>query len=123
MPASPAALAGRPCLLQTGGAGVLDRWRLVKGEREEVVEVSGRLVSTAPQVLLEAACAGFGFALLPTWLTEGLVQDKRLLRVLKGWEGPSVSAYAVYRRRLRGSPAIRIFVNAMTHDGVSSHRP
>jgi DNA-binding transcriptional LysR family regulator len=115
-PAAPSALVGQSCLVQTGALGVLDRWSLSKGEREEVVEVSGRLVATTPQVLLDAACAGIGYAFLPSWLTEGPVREKRLVRLLKGWEGPAVSAYAVYRRRLRGSPAIRAFVEAMTYD-------
>jgi DNA-binding transcriptional LysR family regulator len=114
-PVAPSALAGQPCLVQTGALGVLDRWRLAKGEREEVVDVSGRLVATSPQVLLQAACAGVGYAFLPTWLTEDAVREKRLVRLLKGWEGPAVSAYAVYRTRLRGSPAIRAFVEAMTY--------
>jgi DNA-binding transcriptional LysR family regulator len=114
MPASPSALAGQSCLVQTGATGVADRWRLVKNDYEEVVEVSGRLLSTTPQVLLEAACAGIGFALLPTWLTDTPVRARRLARVLKGWEGPAISAYAVYRRRLRGNPAIKAFVEVMT---------
>ena len=94
---------------------MLDRWRLSKGDREEVIDVSGSLVATSPQVLLQAACAGVGYAFLPTWLTEDAVRDKRLVRLLKGWEGPAVSAYAVYRTRLRGSPAIRAFVEAMMY--------
>jgi DNA-binding transcriptional LysR family regulator len=112
-PASPSALTELPCLVQIGVAGMLDRWRLVKGEREDVVEVSGRLTSTAPQVLFDAACAGVGFALLPSWLTDAPVRARRLVRVLKGWESADVTAYAVYRRRLRGSAAVRAFCDVL----------
>ena len=113
-PATPSALVGQPCLVQTSASGVLDRWRLLKGDREEVVDVTGRLVATSPQVLLQAACAGVGYAFLPSWLTEASVRERRLVRLLKGWEGPAVTAYAVYRKRLRGSPAVRAFVEEMT---------
>lgn len=112
-PTSPSALGGHTCLVQVTNTGALDRWRLTHGARERSVEVRGRFSATAPQLLLDAARAGLGLALLPPWLTHDAVARGELERVLPAWESPPVAMYAVYRRNRRGSPAIRAFIDAM----------
>jgi DNA-binding transcriptional LysR family regulator len=112
-PTSPQGLAAHDCLLQVAGSGVVDTWALSKGDRQERVMVRGRVASTAPQVLLEAARAGLGVALLPSWLVEADVGARRLTRLLPAWQSRDVTVYALYRRGLRGAPAIDAFIEAI----------
>jgi DNA-binding transcriptional LysR family regulator len=118
-PREPGGLARLDGLVQASTSGVVDRWRLHRGEEEQVVQVPVRLVSTAPLVLLEAARAGVGVALLPDWLVEEDLRAGRLLRLLPGWASRPVTAWAVYRQALRGSPAVRAFLEAVAEDGPS----
>jgi DNA-binding transcriptional LysR family regulator len=115
-PKTPASLAAHDCLVQLAPTGPVDRWRLVRGDREEQVAVAGRLASTAPQVLLDGARAGLGIALLTSWLLAEDIAAGRLRRVLPGWASPPVTVFAVYRRRLRGAPALRAFIEAVSRD-------
>lgn len=113
-PKTPAALGGHACLVQVTSGGPVDRWRLGRSGRDRTVEVQARFASTAPHVLLGAACAGLGIAFLPPWLTAEAIAQGRLERVLPGWESSPITMYAVHRRSRRGSPAVRAFIEAMT---------
>jgi DNA-binding transcriptional LysR family regulator len=118
-PREPGGLARLDGLVQASTSGVVDRWRLQRGEEERVVQVPVRLVSTAPLVLLEAARAGVGVALLPDWLVEEDLRAGRLVRLLPGWASRPVTAWAVYRRALRGSPAVRAFLEAVAEEDAA----
>jgi len=109
-PHAPGALVGHTCVIQTA----VDRWRLRSGKTARTIGVTGRFSSTTPQVLLDAARAGLGIALLPTWLVAGALEDGSLERILPSWKSDAVTMSAVYRRRLRGSKAIQALVGALT---------
>jgi DNA-binding transcriptional LysR family regulator len=112
-PKSPRSLSAHECLLQVVGSGVSDTWALARGDRIERVRVAGRVASTAPQVLLEAARSGLGVALLPAWLVEEDLRARRLVRLLTGWQSAEVTAYALYRTGLRGAPALDALLEAL----------
>jgi DNA-binding transcriptional LysR family regulator len=112
-PKSPRSLAAHDCLQQVAASGVIDTWALVRGDVIERVRVAGRLASTAPQVLLEAARSGLGIALLPSWLVEDDLRARRLVRLLTDWQSAEVTAYALYRRGLRGAPALDALLEAL----------
>jgi DNA-binding transcriptional LysR family regulator len=113
-PQTPRALVGHTCVIQASAAGPIDRWRLRSGgATTRTVGVTGRFSSNAPQLLLDAAKAGLGIALLPSWLVAGAIGDGTLDRLLPSWRTDAVTMSAVYRRRLRGSPAIQALVGAL----------
>ena len=53
---------------------------------------------------MQAALAGLGFAVLPTYLADPLIAEGRLVRVLEDRmpEGPSLQAVYPHRRHLAG---------------------
>ncbi len=106
-------LANHECLLQLSVTSGPDRYRLQTADEERVVNVSGRLAASAPQTLHEGARAGLGIALLPSWLVREDVEARRLKRVLSDWQSAEITAYAVYRRSLRGSAGVKAFVAAL----------
>ncbi|QDL92485.1 LysR family transcriptional regulator [Paroceanicella profunda] len=74
-------------LLSTGAV-----WRFSRIE----VPVSGRLRVNSPQAVREAALAGLGVALGPSWLFEDGLRTGRLRRVLRGYEAPPVPIHMLY---------------------------
>jgi DNA-binding transcriptional LysR family regulator len=58
------------------------RWTLVGLDGEFSVDIRGRLVADHVQIVLDAAIAGIGIAILPTFFAEPLVAEGRLVRVL-----------------------------------------
>jgi DNA-binding transcriptional LysR family regulator len=117
----PEELARHACLVQLGDAGALDRWELVRDGDGQTCQVTvrGRLKATLPSALLELARGGFGVALLPEWLVAADLQAKRLRRVLPSFSSAPISAYALYRTSLRGSPRVRAFLEALASVGES----
>lgn len=117
VPKQPAEIARIGGLVHSGEGVVRDRWVLVRGGEELHVQVPIRLVSTAPLVLLEAARAGMGTALLPTWLVAEDLRRRRLIQLAPGWGSPPVAVWAIYRTTLRGAPAVRGFLDALRSGG------
>lgn len=62
-----------------------DTWTLAQGTRRERVGVRGRYHVNNPEAVAEAALAGLGVALLPSYLCDDALADGRLVRVLPGW--------------------------------------
>lgn len=90
-PQTPGDLEKHDCivysLLSTGAV-----WRFSETE----VPVSGRLRVNSPQAVREAALAGLGIALGPSWLFEEGLRTGRLQRVLQGYEAPPVPVHLLY---------------------------
>ena len=90
-PQTPEDLGKHDCivysLLSTGAV-----WRFAETE----VAVSGRLRVNSPQAVREAALAGLGIALGPSWLFDEGLRTGRLQRVLQGYEAPPVPVHLLY---------------------------
>jgi len=90
-PQTPEDLGKHDCivysLLSTGAV-----WRFSETE----VPVSGRLRVNSPQAVREAALAGLGIALGPSWLFDEGLRTGRLQRVLQGYEAPLVPIHMLY---------------------------
>ena len=69
-------------------------------------------------VLLEAACAGSGIALLPAETVRKSVGEGRLLRVLAEWHSEDVTVHLVFPTARGLRPAVRAFIDyvAATYD-------
>jgi DNA-binding transcriptional LysR family regulator len=119
-PTTPAELAKHNCLTFSYATG--DRtWRFSKDGRDEQVRVRGTLRANHSETLKEAALAGLGLILMPTWLIGQGLAEGRLLSVLPDWEANTgrISAaghsdagiYAVYLPDRRGSAKVRAFTD------------
>ncbi|WP_028212238.1 LysR family transcriptional regulator [Paraburkholderia mimosarum] len=117
MPRHPGELAERECLRIAYGGSYRARqvWTFSRGpgedEAEEKVNVRGRLISNNLDMLLEAALAGQGFALLPAWLVDEHIRAGRLMHCFDDWRvtphnGDAV-AYAAYLPNRRHSTKVR----------------
>jgi DNA-binding transcriptional LysR family regulator len=115
---APADLAEHECLafaLQPKPAWFFRRPGAAEGAEPLEVAVSGRLRANDSEALLEAALAGVGVALLPTWLTGAEISAGRLCVLLPDWEaliapGPDRAIWAVYPPKRVVAPKVRAFL-------------
>ncbi len=90
-PTSPAALAGHNCL-RYGLVAAESEWRL----RGVTAPASGNLLVSDGTVLREAALAGLGLAVLPSFMVGAELASGRLVEVLEGWRRGEFGLYAVH---------------------------
>ncbi|TPE49269.1 LysR family transcriptional regulator [Amaricoccus solimangrovi] len=85
-PAHPRDLAGHDCLryLTRGGS----EWEFVSAGRRVGFRPRGRLASTSGDAILRWAIAGYGIALLPSFMGGDAIAGKRLERVLPDFPSP-----------------------------------
>lgn len=102
-PRSVEALRSVPCIIDTNMAGQAN-WRLVENGKPVSVHVSGPVRVNSPVAAMQAALAGLGFAVLPSYLAEPSITAGTLVQVLKVQmtEGPSLQAVYPHRRHLAG---------------------
>jgi DNA-binding transcriptional LysR family regulator len=79
------------------------------------IAVNGRLRTNDAEALRDAALAGLGVALLPTWLVSDDVRAKRLIRLLgeREWliaPGPERAIWGIYPPKKVVSPKVRAFL-------------
>ncbi len=84
------------------------------------IPVRGRLRANDSEALRDAALAGLGLALLPTWLVSEDLRAGRLAAVLTQWEwliapGPERAIWAVYPPKKVVSPKVKAFLTFLTH--------
>lgn len=96
-PRVPADLRGHLCLTHAHVA--TSEYRLRRGAEQVRVPVAGPFQSNEATVLMQAALAGAGLALLPTYLVDGELASGRLVRVLPAWEPETFGIHATYLSR------------------------
>ena len=75
------------------------------------VGVASRYSANDATLLLHAALAGGGIALLPTYLVNQHVAAGTLNAVLPDWQPPTITIYALYPSRRHLSPAVRTLLD------------
>jgi DNA-binding transcriptional LysR family regulator len=111
-PRQPADLAEHDALVF--GAGVSPTtWRLDKGTTSVDVTVRPRLVVNDFDVLLEAALAGVGVAMLPIFRCAAALREGKLEHLLKDWCSPQTMIHAVYPTARYLSPKVKAFVELL----------
>jgi DNA-binding transcriptional LysR family regulator len=105
----PKDLAKLPCLVFGAGAQ-RGNWTLVNDDEATTVTVPTRLTTNDFDVLLDAAVAGTGIALLPLHLTIGPLRKKQLVRLLAPWSAAPIPLHAVYPGTRLLSPKVKAFV-------------
>jgi len=108
-PRLPGDLAKHDCLFF--GPGLSDLGPQLEKDGDVVrLTVSPRMTVTEMDILRAAAKAGLGIALLPAFQCVEELRARRLERVLRGWDAPSVPLQAVYPSTRHLSPKVKTFV-------------
>ncbi len=96
-------LRGMPCIVDINMPSH-SSWRFFEDGKQISIHVSGPARVNSPVAAMQAALAGLGFAVLPTYLADPLVAEGKLVRVLEDRmpEGPSLMAVYPHRRHLAG---------------------
>jgi len=108
-PRSPRDLAKHDCLF-FGPALVDVGQQLEKDGNVVQLTVSPRMTVTEMDILHAVAKTGLGIALLPAFQCVEDLRARRLERVLRGWDAPSVPLQAVYPSTRHLSPKVKTFV-------------
>jgi DNA-binding transcriptional LysR family regulator len=108
VPATPEALRDHDCLIYSY---VGDGWRFLAADGSECsVQVRGPLRANSGEVLADAAVAGEGIVLQPTFLVADALRDGRLVPILADWRIEESVAYAVYLPGLRRTARVQAMV-------------
>ncbi|MCV4290841.1 LysR family transcriptional regulator [Pseudomonas capsici] len=114
-PQVPRDLAAHQCLnygyLQSGVS-----LQLSNGKETQKVHVTGPLHANNGDLLAQAAEAGMGIALLPTFIVEKAVEQGRLIPVMCDWQAPPISINAVYPSARRVPLKTRAFLDFLVHE-------
>jgi DNA-binding transcriptional LysR family regulator len=102
-------LAAHDCVATPPVAG-RTVWRLDGPEGSSEVQVNGRFYANAAHVLLQAAMAGLGIALLPEVLSTSQVRDGQLVQVLPEHCVKGLDLYLVYLSRRQLPRAVSVFI-------------
>jgi DNA-binding transcriptional LysR family regulator len=114
-PQVPRDLASHQCLnygyLQSGVS-----LQLSNGRETQKVHVTGPLHANNGDLLAQAAEAGMGIALLPTFIVEKAVAQGRLVPVMCDWQAPPISINAVYPSARRVPMKTRAFLDFLVQE-------
>ena len=108
-PQLPADLAAHRCLSYANFGKSL--WKLQRGDACEEVSVGSHFSGNEATAMLQAALAGGGIAMQPTYLANPHLRDGSLEAVLPQWALPSMDIYALYPSRKHLSPAVRALLD------------
>lgn len=89
------------------------RWLPGRGQHPSGDLVSSDLVSNNGDVLVEAAVAGAGLVLQPTFISGAAIKAGKLQVILPEYEPKPMSLYAVYAHRQLLASKVRCFVDFM----------
>ena len=108
-PETPEDLAAHNCLVYSYLADV---WRFAGPDGREIpVAVKGNLRINNGIVLAEAAVAGHGVLVSPSFYVAPLLRDGRLKRILARYKVKELGIHAVYPQRGHVPPKVRAFVD------------
>ena len=84
------------------------------------VQVRSQLSANEATALLQAALAGGGVALQPTYLANPHLASGSLTRVLPEWQPPDMAIHALYPSRKHLSPAVRALLDFLVEQ-IAEH--
>ena len=119
MPKKPGELMGLPSL-EMGTPQNQHAWHLVgPGGEQAAIFHSPRLVTRAMLTLRDAAVEGIGIVQLPSLLTDPLVKEGSLVRVLPDWAPLPEIVHAVYPSRRGMLPAVQALLDHLSAEFVA----
>ncbi|MCW3473854.1 LysR family transcriptional regulator [Limobrevibacterium gyesilva] len=114
-PQHPADLTAHECIIFTRIAAP-ETWQFDGPDGTVPVQINGRLRSNSIEAVLEAALAGLGVALLPTWMLRDEVRAGRLKAVLKAWQPRRRAISVVYPSRRFLAPRTRAVIDFLVDE-------
>lgn len=111
-PRTPKELSRHNCILRRGH----DQWRLGAGRHELAVAVRGNYHADTPELLRQAALAGLGVTMVPSFTIADDLAGGRLVVLLERHEPPPGFIYAVYPHQRHLSPNVRAFVDFLVEE-------
>jgi DNA-binding transcriptional LysR family regulator len=113
LPKVPADLATRSCIL-FGQNVQKSTWRFAhENGSNEAIQVRGPIVATSLKFILDAACAGAGFASVPAFLATEAIARGEVRRVLPHWNTGRGEVRVVFASRRMLSARLRAFIDAL----------
>ena len=86
-------------------------WHFQQDGQQRSVSVKGNLHGNNGDMLCNAAVAGLGIVLQPTFLVHELLKSGQLVRVLPAWEAEVIHLFAVYSSRQFLPLKLRSFID------------
>jgi DNA-binding transcriptional LysR family regulator len=109
-PRSPQDLRGHNCMIYAH-KDWRSEWHFRRGGEQQIVPIVGNFRCSGGDTLVKAAIEGLGIALEPEFLVCDALADGRLVPVLKSWQPPELSAFAVYPERHHLPLKVRAFID------------
>ena len=113
IPKVPQDLAIHHCLVYSNELKP-DHWKLHGPDGVETVNVNGPICADNGDILKDAAVAGLGITLLPTFIVGPELKAGNLTQVLDNYCPPEISIYAVFPSRRYLSAKVRTFIDFLT---------
>ncbi len=108
-PQTPDKLAQHQCLSHANFGK--NTWHFTRNGEAMQVSVSSHFSANDATVLLQAALAGAGVALLPTYLANPYLASGALQAILPDWDVPLMTIYALFPSRRHLPPAVRALLD------------
>jgi DNA-binding transcriptional LysR family regulator len=86
-------------------------WEFSKGNKTQTVPVKGNLYSNETTILLEGVLNHIGITMLPHFLVNQYLEDKKVVALLDDWKAYELGVYAVYVSRKYVPPVMRAFID------------
>lgn len=109
-PREPKDLADHACLSYTY-LSTRDEWHFERNGKRHVVRVKGVLQANNGDLLREAAIAGMGIIVQPSFIVGDAIRAKKLVPILTDCDASLLPIYAVYPSRQHLSAKVRTFVD------------
>ena len=109
-PSHPQALAGLP-VVATAATGQMRNWPFLEQGEPLIVRPEPRLVVTANQAAITAACLGLGLTRVLSYQVAGKVASGELEIVLAEFELPALPIHVVYQCGRKAPARVRSFVD------------
>lgn len=106
---TPADLQQHACMLYSFTQN--NTWPLEKNGQDYPVKISPVITSNNPEVLLEAAIAGMGITIMPTFIAYEAIRSGQLQTVLNDYTLLNLDIHAVYASRHHLPAKIRTFID------------
>ncbi len=118
-PTHPSELVGHECILFTRLASP-EQWNFTGPGADSdamlTVNVSGRLRTNGIEAVLEAAVAGMGVALVPTWMLGSKELRTSLTPILRSWQPRRRPISVVYPSRRFLAPRTRVVIDFLVDE-------
>jgi DNA-binding transcriptional LysR family regulator len=112
-PRLPKDLAQHRCLSYSYWS-MRDEWRFLHDGKTHSVRVNSAMHANNGDLLREAAIAGMGIILQPSFIVGADIREKRLVPLLPAYEPLASALYAVYPSRRHLSAKVRTFVDFLS---------